>query len=223
MLTYADVLLTYADAPAFFPQDEGLIAPRQARQLQAKQARQEPESLPSVSSIKPPAAWILEVENGGGASAGASSVSRRRGANGSQHASWSYEIASSESRMPSGGGERRGEEQRRQSSLSSSTDPRGHLKNIKNKALGGIEEVAYDTSYGDTSEEDDWHIRVMRTVRQWADLGKSVDGNEHLHIFPEAADLSGPRLALPQAYTGAQEGRRDAQGRMLSPHVADVC
>jgi hypothetical protein len=214
-------MLTYADAPAFFPQDEGIIAQRQARktrQLHAKQARQEPVSLPSVSSIKPRAAWILKVENGGGASAGASSVSTSRGANGSQHASWSYEIASPESRMSSGGGERRGEEQRRKSSLSSM-----RLKNIKNKALGGIEEVPYDTSYGDTSEEDDWHIRVMRTVRQWADLGKSVDGHEHLNIFPEAADLLGPRLGLPQAYTRAQEGHRDAQGRMLSPHVADVC
>ena len=127
--------------------------------------------------------------------------------------------------MPSGGGERRGEEQRRKS-LSSSTDS-GRLIYIKNKALGGIEEVPcevpYDTSSGDTSEEDDWHIRVMRTVRQWADLGKSVDGYEHLHIFPEAADLLGPRLGLPQAYTRAQEGQRDAQGRMLFPHVADVC
>jgi hypothetical protein len=34
---------------------------------------------------------------------------------------------------------------------------------------------------------------------------KSVDGYEHLNISPETADLLGPRLGLPLAYTRAQE------------------
>jgi hypothetical protein len=33
----------------------------------------------------------------------------------------------------------------------------------------------------------------------------SVDGYEHLNISPETADLLGPRLGLPLAYTRAQE------------------